>query len=154
MGSVLVGSAEQIEFARRGRKIFGGALRQAGIVAAAANYALDHHVERLRDDHDNARLLAESIAGIEGLRIDLDTIESNLVFFEIEETAGTAAQLVQALDVQGVKVLSIGERRIRACTHLDVSRDEAERAAAALRSCLERGLAAESGGAGHPYAYR
>lgn len=153
MGSVLVGSAEEIEFARRGRKIFGGALRQAGIVAAAADFALDHHVERLKDDHDNARLLAESISGIEGLRIDLDTVESNLVFFEIEETSGTAAQLVQALDARGVKVLSIGERRIRACTHLDIGREDAERAAEALRSCLEGGLATESGEPGHPYAY-
>jgi threonine aldolase len=129
-------------------------LRQAGIVAAAANYALDHHIERLQHDHDNARLLAESIAQVDGLQIDLATVESNLVFFEIDGSAGTTGQLVQALDVRGVKVLAVGERRIRACTHLDITQSDAERAAEAIRACLEAGLSSSSGEPDHPYAYR
>ena len=82
MGSVLVGSEEDIVIARRARKLFGGALRQAGIVAAAAVYALEHNIQRLVEDHENARAFAEAIAGADGIQIDPADVESNLVFFE------------------------------------------------------------------------
>ena len=99
MGSILVGSAEDIEQARRSRKLFGGALRQAGIVAAAAVYALDHNVDRMADDHANARAFAEALAEFDGVRINPNDVESNLVFFEIDPEIGDATQLAaKALD--------------------------------------------------------
>lgn len=121
MGSILVGRKEFIHKARRARKVFGGALRQAGMVAAAAQYALDLHVERLKEDHANARRLADRLAKIKGVTIDPTRVETNLVFFEIDPEWGTAAQLSAALREQGVRINpSSGPQRLRACTHLDV----------------------------------
>lgn len=154
LGSVLVGSGELIAQARRGRKIFGGALRQAGIVAAAALYALDHHVERLADDHRHARQFAEGVASLSGLRLDLATVESNLVFFEVDESLGTAEQLARALHSEGVRVFAVGAQRIRVCTHLDVGAEAVERAIEGVRKCLERGFATALGSSETPYAYR
>ncbi|MBD3672913.1 MAG: aminotransferase class I/II-fold pyridoxal phosphate-dependent enzyme [Planctomycetaceae bacterium] len=153
-GSVLVGSQDEIDRARRGRKILGGSLRQAGIAAAAAIYALDHHLERLADDHRHATLLAEGIQKIDGLSIDPDSVESNLVFFDVEEDAGTAEQLVMALLSRGVKVLAMGNQRIRACTHLDISADETQQALDAVRDAMSADLKSVEMQESHPYAYR
>ncbi len=136
MGSILVGSAEEIAHARRARKQFGGALRQAGIIAGAAIYAIDHHIDRLQEDHENARLFAERIAAIEGLRISLDDVETNLVFFEIDPELGTAADLAARMKERGVKVGALGRQLVRACTHLNVSRDQVQEAADRLGNCL------------------
>ena len=137
MGSVLVGSAEDMARARRARKLFGGALRQAGIPAAACLYALDHHIERLADDHAHARLFAERIAEIPGISVKLDAIETNLVFFEIDAGLGTAAELSAALKERGVHINPAGgTHRLRACTHLDVTQEDVERAAQTLAECL------------------
>jgi threonine aldolase len=152
MGSILVGSAADMARARRARKLFGGALRQAGMVAAAAIYALEHHVERLAEDHANARLLAEAIAGIEGIRINPADVETNLVFFELDPDSGTAAQLSAALHARGVRINSSGPQRLRACTHLDVTRDDALRAAEAIRESLASGLREATAVAAGPYA--
>ena len=152
MGSMLVGSAADIARARRARKLFGGALRQAGIVAAAAIYALEHHVDRLAEDHANARLLAESIAGIEGIRIKPAEVETNLVFFELDPDFGTAAQLSAALYGRGVRINPSGPQRLRACTHLDVNREDVLRAVEAIRDCLNDGLRETASAAGGPYA--
>lgn len=141
MGSILVGSKTDIQRARRARKLFGGALRQAGIPAAACLYALDHHIDRLADDHANARLFAETISNIDGIRINLAEIETNLVFFEVDPRNGTAAQLSAALRERGVKMNPAGgAQRLRACTHLDVDRAGVLRAAEAIRDCLNGGL--------------
>lgn len=140
MGSILVGDAATIQKARRARKLFGGALRQAGMMAAAAIYAMEHHIERLREDHDNARTFAEAIAKIEGIRINPDDVESNLVFFEIEPELGTSSQLSAKLLEQGVRINPAGSR-MRACTHLDVDRNQVLKAAATVRSCLIEGIA-------------
>lgn len=141
MGSILVGSKADIARARRARKLFGGALRQAGIPAAACLYALDHNIDRLAIDHQNARVFAESIAEIEGIRVVLDEIETNLVFFEIDEVFGTAAQLSAALRQRGVRINPAGgSHRLRACTHLDVDRAGVLRAAEVIRECLVDGL--------------
>ena len=136
MGSILVGDAEAIARARRARKLFGGALRQAGIVAAAAIYALENHVDRLADDHANARLLAEAIAETPGLSVDLDAVETNLVFFEVDAEWGTAAELSARLLQQNVKIGAVGPQRLRACTHLDVDRDDVLRAVEVLRDAI------------------
>lgn len=137
MGSVLVGSAEVIQRARRARKIFGGALRQAGVPAAACLYALDHHVSRLAEDHANAKLFAQLISSIPGIVIDPDAIETNLVFFEIDPGFGTAAQISAALRERGVRINPAGGRqRLRACTHLDVNESQIRKAAEILREVL------------------
>jgi len=151
MGSVLVGDAESIAKARRSRKIFGGALRQSGMMAAAAIYALDHHVERLAEDHDNASYFANEIAKIDGISIDPSAVESNLVFFSIEEQKGTANQLCNALGDRGVKILPAGGTRLRACTHLDVDREGIQTAVDAIRECFSAGLTSRSAVAGSPY---
>jgi threonine aldolase len=111
--------------------MYGGSMRQAGIVAAGALYGLDHNVERLVEDHANARLLAELLAGIDGVEIDPATVESNLVFFSVAD--GSA--LVAGLAAEGVEMSNEGPR-VRAVTHLDVDRDGIERAAAAVASVL------------------
>src|SRR5262249_1650603 len=123
MGAVLVGSKDEIRKARRVRKLLGGALRQAGIVAAAAEYALSNHIHRLAEDHANAHQLAEMIAKIKGLRINVDEVETNLVFFDVDPTLGYASQLANALEARGVLIHDAGPQRLRACTHLDVPRN-------------------------------
>lgn len=124
VGSVLAGTAEMITRGRRARKIFGGAMRQAGILAAAALHALDHHVERLRDDHANAQLLARKLADHPMIVLDADSVETNMVFFEIRPEWGTAAEFARALREVDVRMYDLGPRRLRAVTHLDVERDE------------------------------
>jgi threonine aldolase len=141
MGSILIGDAATIHRARRARKLFGGALRQAGMMAAAAIYALEHHVDRLREDHDNARAFAEAIAKIDGIHINVADVESNLVFFEVKPEIGTSAQLSARLLERGVKINPTGSQRLRACTHLDVNREQVLRAADQIRSCLTDGIA-------------
>ena len=139
MGSILVGSQSDIARARRARKLFGGALRQAGMVAAAAIYAMENHIERLADDHANARLFAEEVAHIEGLHVDLDRIETNLVFFEVDPAWGTAAQLSAALKSQGVHINPAGgTHRLRACTHLDITRDDILEAVSVLKDLMQQ----------------
>ena len=140
MGSILVGSDDEIRKARRIRKLLGGALRQAGNVAAAAEYALEHNIRRLAEDHENARRLAEKIAQIRGLRIRLDAVETNLVFFDVDPELGFASQLSQALESRGVLIHDVGPQRLRACTHLDVHRDDIPEVGRILAECVERGF--------------
>lgn len=136
MGSVLIGSADDIARARRFRKIFGGALRQAGIVAAAALYALHHHVDRLADDHANARALAESLQGIDGVCVDPEAVETNLVYIHVAPEWGTAAELSAMLRGRGVRIGAIASHSLRACTHLDVTRDDVLQAGQTIQECL------------------
>ncbi len=136
MGSALVGSAEAISRARRARKIFGGALRQAGIVAAACLYALEAHIDRLTEDHQNARLFAEAIRDIPHVSVRLEEVETNLVFFEVDRQWGPASQLVEALKLRGVRMYNLGPQMLRACTHLDVGPDDVQRAATIIRDVL------------------
>ncbi len=119
VGSVLTGSAEFIERARRFRKQFGGGMRQAGIIAAGALYALEHHRARLAEDHRNARVLAEGLSAIPGLSVDLETVQTNIVIFEVK--CGPAEELVRRVRALGVLVLSTGPDTIRAVTHLGIS---------------------------------
>lgn len=141
MGSMLLGPASLIYRARRARKIFGGALRQTGIVAAAADYALDHHIARLQEDHDNARTFAAALRQIDGISIDPADPQTNLVFFHVDAELGTAAQLSTQLKNRGVLINATGPQRLRACTHLDVSHDDMLKAAQAVADALASGLA-------------
>jgi threonine aldolase len=141
VGSALVGSAEFITRARRFRKVFGGAMRQAGVIAAAAIYALDHNVERLAEDHRNANVLAQAIADVPGLRLDPPDVHSNLVWFVVEPELGSAKDVLTKLKARGVLVGGGDGRVLRACTHLDVSAADAERAAEVIHKTLRRPVA-------------
>ncbi len=133
VGSAIAGPRDLIRKAHRLRKVFGGGMRQAGILAAAAVHALDHHVERLAEDHANARLLASAVEETEGLSLESGPVETNLVWIAVDPALGTAAEVVSRLRSQGVLISALGPQVVRACTHLDVSREECVRAAAAIR---------------------
>lgn len=139
---VLVGSAEDIAKARRERKLFGGALRQAGIIAGAAIYALENHIDRLAEDHQNARLFADRIVEFDSIRLNPAEVETNIVFFEVDSAWGTAAELSKRLAESGVRINALGRQRLRAVTHLDVSRDDVIRAADAMEQVLSGRMAA------------
>src|SRR5437870_5375160 len=118
VGACLAGSRELIDEAWRHKQMIGGAMRQAGVIAAAGLYALDHHVERLAEDHENARVLAEGLAEIDGIAIDPAAVETNIVIFEVPDAAALCEQLWQG----GVQMGPIAVTRVRAVTHLDVDR--------------------------------
>jgi threonine aldolase len=120
MGGVLAASQELIDEAWRYKQMIGGALRQAGIVAAGALYALDHHVERLAMDHDNARTLARGLADIPGIEIDPSDVETNIVVFRVSDARALCTQLA----VNGVIMGALDERTVRAVTHLDVNAED------------------------------
>jgi threonine aldolase len=155
MGSILAGSRADIERARRARKLFGGALRQAGIPAAACLYALDHNIERLAEDHANAKAFAQAITGIAGVSVDAASVETNLVFFDLDPCHGTADDLSQSLLKRDIRMNPAGGKyRMRACLHLDVDRAGVLRAAAAVRECLTEGLNGGAASKSSAYAAR
>ncbi|MGD9735628.1 MAG: low specificity L-threonine aldolase [Solirubrobacterales bacterium] len=131
VGACLAGSRETIAEAWRYKQMYGGAMRQAGIVAAGALYALEHNVERLAEDHANARALAEGLAAIDGVAIDPATVETNIVIFAVPDPAA----LVAGLADRGIEVSVFGER-VRAVTHLDVDAAAVDRALAAVGELL------------------
>jgi threonine aldolase len=118
-GSVLAGSRELIRRAHRYRKMLGGGMRQVGILCAAALYALDHHVERLAEDHLHARRLAQGLAELPALTIDVSTVQTNIVIFDL--VAGDAHHFAQRLAAHGVRINPIAPQRLRAVTHMDIS---------------------------------
>jgi threonine aldolase len=134
VGACLAGSAELIEEAWRYKQMIGGAMRQAGILAAGALHALDHHVDRLAEDHANARVLAAGLAGLDDVVVDADAVVTNIVVFEVDDAPG----LVAALESAGVRMGALGPRRVRAVTHLDVDRAGVETAVEAVRDALGR----------------
>ena len=133
VGAVLAGSRELIDEAWRFKQMLGGAMRQAGIIAAAGLYALDHHVERLADDHAHARRLAAGLAELPGVALDVARVETNIVVFEVPD----AYALCGGLYEQGIQVTPLGPRRIRAVTHLDVDSAGIERALAVFAQLLD-----------------
>jgi threonine aldolase len=132
IGAVLAGSRELIDEAWRYKQMWGGSFRQSGIVAAGCTYALDHHVERLAEDHENARVLAEGLAELPGLELDPATVETNIVIAGVEDSRALRARLAE----RGVEVSAVGPRRIRCVTHLDVDRAGIDRALEAFRAAL------------------
>jgi threonine aldolase len=132
VGACLAGSRELIDDAWRYKQMIGGAMRQAGIVAAGALYALDHHVERLADDHALARDLARGLEGLPGLEIDAAAVETNIVVFRVADAPALVAELASA----GVKMGALNGHTVRAVTHLDVDRAGVERAVEAVRAAL------------------
>jgi threonine aldolase len=136
VGSMLTGSAELIEQARIYRKALGGGMRQAGVLAAAGLIALEKMPVRLNEDHANARLLAEALSKMEGVAIDLDAIESNILIFRLTGPL-TAAALVARLKGRGILASTVGPDAIRLVTHHDVSRGDCITAAEALAEAME-----------------
>jgi threonine aldolase len=126
VGSLVLGSAEMITEARVRRKRMGGGMRQVGVLAAAGLHALDHHVERMADDHDNARLIAEACG------VDPANVPTNIVVVDVP----SAPDVVAAAEEHGVRIGAVGPQRVRLLTHLDVSREDAEQAAKVLASIL------------------
>jgi threonine aldolase len=139
VGSVLAGHASDIARGVRARRMFGGAMRQSGILAAAGLYALDHHVEQLADDHANARLIAERLAGLSGITLNLATVRTNIIVFHLAPGLPDAATNVARAKEAGVLVSALGPRTVRAVTHRDVSGDSCRRAAYLLAGIIERG---------------
>jgi threonine aldolase len=136
VGSLVIGAKEFITKAHRFRKQFGGGMRQAGILAAAGIYALEHNVERLAEDHLNAKRLARGIAEIEGLAVDVNRVETNIVYFDVRQAGLSVPTLLERLKAEGVLMLGTGPNSIRAVTHLDVSKDGIERAVKVLREVV------------------
>lgn len=132
VGSALVGSAAHITAARRARKLFGGGMRQAGILAAAALHALDHHVERLRDDHRRAQALATALSELPGLRVEPS--ETNMVFATVEHPRLSADDFVEQLGRAGVKLMALSPTRLRMVTHLGVDDSGIARTIEAFRA--------------------
>lgn len=128
-GSVVAGSHDTIRDALRYRRMFGGAMRQVGLFAAAGLYALDHNLARLPQDHEKARLIAERLAQCSRITIDLATVQTNILVFHLTADAPDAAAFIAKARERKVLLLSFGPRLVRAVTHLDVTREECERAA-------------------------
>ena len=128
VGSALSGPRELIERAHRHRKLFGGGMRQAGIIAAAALYALENHVERLAQDHAHAQRLADGIRQIDGLELRPPKVDTNLVIYRVDPKLGTGAEFSARLKRRGLLINAFGGQLMRAVTHLDVGDTDIERA--------------------------
>jgi len=137
VGAVLAGSRGFVAEAWRFKQRFGGAMRQAGIIAAAGLYALEHHIERLADDHDRARRLARGLAELPGVAVDADRVETNIVIFDVSTAGVTAEAFAERAQARGgVRFSVIGPATVRAVTHLDLPPDAVERALAAAHAAL------------------
>ncbi len=142
VGALIAGDRTFLAEARRLKHRFGGAMRQAGIIAAAGLYALDHHVDRLAEDHTNAQILARGLAEVPGMRIDVTHVETNLVFFDVSGTGLSAQEAVDRLLARGVRMGAVNRTQVRAVTHLDVSQSDVERAVAIAQEVLGKARAA------------
>jgi threonine aldolase len=137
VGSLIAGRRDVIARAVRARRMLGGAMRQSGILAAAGLWALDNNLARLAEDHANARLLAERLAGLRGVSLDLKTVQSNIMIFRMEEGAPDAVAIVARAQEMGVLVSAFGPRTVRAVTHLNVGREQCRQAADLLAKVIE-----------------
>ena len=138
VGSLICADAERIVKLRRFRKMFGGGMRQAGILAAAGLYALEHNIPRLAEDHAHAKRLATAVAGLPGVKINPDHVETNLVVFDISETRRPADEILAALKIEGLLLVPFSPTTLRAVTHLDVSRDQIDQACAILTTVFTK----------------
>lgn len=137
VGSALVGSKEAIYAARRTRKAFGGGMRQAGIIAAGALYALENHISRLNEDHENAQILAAAVRETEGTQLTPDQVDTNIVVFEVARAITTASKFVLAMEQRGVRALALGPQMIRLVTHLHVTAEDAKNAGQVISDVAE-----------------
>jgi threonine aldolase len=136
VGSMVAGSAELIDTVHRYRKMYGGGMRQVGILAAAGIYALDNNISRLKEDHDNAKELAGALHSIKGVTINPDEVETNIVIFDVAGTGREAQSVTNDLRARGVLMLPTAQTRIRAVTHLDVTVEDIGHAIEAIYQVL------------------
>jgi threonine aldolase len=138
VGSALAGPKDAIKEARRHRKLFGGAMRQAGVIAAGALYALEHNRKRLTQDHANAQIIADAVRATEGLSLQPDTVETNIVIFRVEPRLGSAAEFAAELKSAAVLSLAISPTQVRLVTHLDVTESQCTQAGQIIRQTADR----------------
>ncbi len=136
IGSIVVGSKAFIEKAHYYRKAYGGGMRQVGIIAAGALYALEHHFDRLADDHRHAREIAEAIAELPGVQLNLDTVQTNIIIFQFEHPRITPPELVERLKDQGILIISMGGNKLRIVTHLHITDEDVAYAIRTFREIL------------------
>lgn len=137
VGSCLAGTKDMIREMRRHRKLFGGGMRQSGIIAAGALYALKNNVQRLSDDHQNAKVLGKKICEIDGLDLDIETVETNIVIFKVDPKIGTAAEFCKAALEAGVWMFPFSLEHVRAVTHLHISEQDAIQAGGIIEQVAE-----------------
>jgi threonine aldolase len=137
IGSLVVGTEEHIQKARRARKILGGGMRQAGIIAAPGIIALEKMIDRLEDDHRNARLLAEGLAKIEGIKVDMKTVQTNMVMFDVDGLGVRADVFMKKLKEHSVLAGSISKTRIRMVTHRGIEKEDIEKALVAIEQTIK-----------------
>ena len=137
VGSALAGTEPMVTLARRRRKVLGGGMRQAGVLAAAAIYALDHNIDRLREDHDNAKRFAEKIAEFDAFSLKFDTVDTNILFFDVAPEVGTAQSVCKEAAKLGVLMHPTSQTTVRAVTHLGITQNDVLTAIDRLKnSCL------------------
>ncbi|RPI04075.1 MAG: aminotransferase class I/II-fold pyridoxal phosphate-dependent enzyme, partial [Ignavibacteriae bacterium] len=136
VGSALTGSRETIERARKYRKIFGGGMRQIGILAAGALFALDRNIPRLKEDHEKAAWFAKELSTIPGIQLDMNSVQTNIIIFSLDGKPEKAEELISRLKAQGVLISEMGQSMLRAVTHLDVSLEQMKKASAIIKSLL------------------
>jgi threonine aldolase len=136
VGAVLAGDKDFMKQARRWQQTFGGAMRKAGIIAAGALYALRHNVDRLAEDHANARLMAERLAAIDSIDIDPNDAETNIVFFGVGDTGMSAKEFVEKMKARGVRMGAYKGERVRALIYSDITRDDVIRVTDSVREML------------------
>ena len=133
IGSLVAGSKPFIDRVHRFRKMFGGGMRQVGIIAAAGIYALDYHLERLKEDHQNAKRLAVGLKEFKGISIDPKHVETNIVIFDVTHTGMTGSQVAEVMKKEGVLIHAFGKTQIRLVTHLDVTAEDIEKVLKAFK---------------------
>ncbi len=154
VGSALAGPKDLIETeARRHRKVFGAGMRQAGIIAAGALYALENNIERLAEDHANAQILAEAVRQTEGISLYPDQVDTNIVFFKIDASVGTAVEFTEAMDQKNVRALALGPSLVRLVTNLHITETDAQQAGEAIREVADGLAKGELTVSGHGMAY-
>lgn len=137
VGSVVCGTQDFINAARRARKVLGGGMRQAGVLAAAGIVALNEMVDRLADDHANAKKLAMGLAEIPGISIDPDQIPTNIIFFEVTREDLTPEEFVQRIDADGIRMLPVGPHRVRAVTHYHITAENIDQALGVIAKVMK-----------------
>ncbi len=138
VGSAIAGTKRVIDLARKYRKMFGGGMRQAGILAAGALYALEHNIDRLKEDHAKAQTLASAAASIQGIEVDTDAVQTNIVIMNIEKRKERAEEMLARLKSKGVLLSEMSHTCLRAVTHIDVSHDDIVRASKILTTTFDK----------------
>ncbi|MCI0707733.1 MAG: low-specificity L-threonine aldolase [Ignavibacteriae bacterium] len=137
VGSALAGTKEFIERARKYRKILGGGMRQAGVIAAGALYALEHHIDRLKEDHEKAKVFAETLSSVNGLEIDQEAVQTNIIIINVGKTGRSPAQILEALRKKKVLLVEMSYTAIRAVMHMDVTFSQVKEAAGIIKALFK-----------------